>query len=108
MSIEHPLHSPKVTIWCALSAQGIVGPMFFEDDNGNAVTVNQERYQRVLQRFFSSLQHRCADTINLQWFQQDGAPAHTAVKTLECLRECMGDRVISKGAASHGLRSHLI
>ena len=40
--------------------------MFLEDDNGNAVTVNQERYQGVLQQFFSSLQHRCADTISLQ------------------------------------------
>ena len=63
------LQSLKVTIWCALSAQGIIGPMFFKDDNGNAVTVNQERYQGVLQQFFSSLQHRCADTISLQWFQ---------------------------------------
>ena len=62
--------------------------MFF-DDNGNAVMVKQERYQGVLQQSFSSLWHRCADTIHLQWFQQDGAPAHTAVKTPECLRECM-------------------
>ena len=76
---EHPLYSPKVTIWCALSVQGIIGPLFFEDDNRDAVTVNQDRYQGVLQQFFSSLQHRCADAINLQWFQQDGAAAHTAV-----------------------------
>ena len=73
--------------------------MFFKDDNGNAMTVNQERYQGVLQQFFSSLQHRCADTISLQWFQQGGDPAHTAVKTLEYLQECLGDRVTSRGAA---------
>ena len=73
--------------------------MFFEDDNGNAVTVNQERYQGVFQQFFSSLKHRCADTISLQWFQQGVAPAHTAVKTLEYLRECMGDRVTFRGVA---------
>ena len=27
--VEKPLHSPKVTAWCALSARGIIGPFFF-------------------------------------------------------------------------------
>ena len=27
--LEAPLHSPKVTVWCALSAQGIIDPIFF-------------------------------------------------------------------------------
>ena len=94
---EHPpLHSPKVTIWCALSTQGITGPMFFGDYNGNAVTVNQGRHQGILQQFFSSLQHRCASIISLQWLHQDGAPT---VKTLELLREFIWDREISKGIA---------
>ena len=95
---ELPLHSPKVTVWCALSAQGIIGPIFFEDGGGNTVTVNQERYQEVILQFVSALQRRCADTLNVQWFQQDGAPAHTAKKTLELLRARMEDRVISRGA----------
>ena len=95
---ELPLHSPKVTVWCALSAQGIIGPIFFEDRRGKTVTVNQERYQDVLLQFVNALQRRSADTLNVQWFQQDGAPAHTAKKTMELLRERMGDRVISKGA----------
>ena len=96
---ELPLHSPKVTVWCAtISAQGIIGPIFFEDSRGKTVTVNQERYQDVLLQFVNALQRRCADTLNVQWFQQDGAPAHTAKKTMELLRERMGDRVISKGA----------
>ena len=25
----NPLHSPKVTVWCAMSASGIIGPTFF-------------------------------------------------------------------------------
>ncbi|PSN38559.1 hypothetical protein C0J52_14825 [Blattella germanica] len=37
---ERPLHSPKVTVWCAVSQTCIIGPYFFEDGNGRAVTVN--------------------------------------------------------------------
>ncbi|CAI6353807.1 unnamed protein product [Macrosiphum euphorbiae] len=36
---ERPLHSPKVTVWCALSKKLIIGPYFFEEQ-GNTVTVN--------------------------------------------------------------------
>ncbi len=31
--LERPLHSAKVTVWCALSSQGIIGPFFFEEDD---------------------------------------------------------------------------
>ena len=41
-TLEIPLHSPKVTVWCALSAQGIIGPIFFEDGDGETVTVTSE------------------------------------------------------------------
>jgi hypothetical protein len=41
---EKPLHSRKVTVWCGVSAFGIVGPYFFEDENGLAVAVTSERY----------------------------------------------------------------
>ena len=33
------LHSRKCTAWCALSCDGIIGPYWFGDDDGNAVTV---------------------------------------------------------------------
>jgi hypothetical protein len=42
-----PLHSPRVTVWC-----GIIGPYYFEDEEGVAVTVNSERYLRMLQDYF--------------------------------------------------------
>jgi len=29
---ERPLHSSKVTVWCAISSLGIIGPYFFEDE----------------------------------------------------------------------------
>ena len=40
---EGSLGREKVTVWCALSQNEIIGPFFFEDDNQNAVTVDQHR-----------------------------------------------------------------
>ena len=37
-----PLHSPKLTVWCAISQFGVIGPYFFGDD-GVTVTMNSER-----------------------------------------------------------------
>jgi hypothetical protein len=31
---KHLLHSVKVTVWCAVSSGGIIGPCFFEDEEG--------------------------------------------------------------------------
>lgn len=36
---QRPLHSPKVTVWAAMSASGIIGPFFFENDQGRAVSL---------------------------------------------------------------------
>lgn len=49
---QKPLHSPKVTVWCAISSAGIIGPWFFEE-NEVTVTVNSDRYVNMLQNFFS-------------------------------------------------------
>ena len=49
---QKPLHSEKVTVWCAMSKFGVIGLYFFEDDCGMAVTVNAERYVAMLQEFF--------------------------------------------------------
>ena len=40
---ERPLHSEKVTIWCAVWSEGVIGSYFFEKDKGTTVTVNSER-----------------------------------------------------------------
>ena len=89
----------KVTVWCALSAQGIIGPFFFEDCAGATVTVNSDRYLTVLERFWRALNAKCVDTINLQWFQQDGAPSHTSRSALDWLNDRMENRIISRRAA---------
>ena len=51
----NPLHSPKCTVWAAISARGIIRPIFIEE-SGAAVTVTKERYVEVLETFKSELQ----------------------------------------------------
>ena len=50
-----PLHSPKCTMWAAISTRGIIRPIFIEE-SGAAVTVTKERYVEVLKTFKSELQ----------------------------------------------------
>jgi len=40
---DRPLHSSKVTVRCAISSFGIIGPYFFEDERERAVTVTGPR-----------------------------------------------------------------
>ena len=48
---ERELHSVECTEWCAITANEIIGPYFFENDDGNAVTVTEERYRAMLRNF---------------------------------------------------------
>ncbi|KAE9522082.1 hypothetical protein AGLY_017526 [Aphis glycines] len=38
---QRPLHSPYVTVWCAVAEFGVLGPYFFEE-NGQKVTVTAD------------------------------------------------------------------
>ncbi|GFW61471.1 uncharacterized protein TNCV_347191 [Trichonephila clavipes] len=65
---EIPLHSPKVTVWCGLTATFILGPFFFEETTRNGpvtCTVMARRYKNMLENFVAPqmLQHQCLDTI---------------------------------------------
>jgi hypothetical protein len=48
---ERPLHSTKVTVWCAISSFGIIGHHFFEDERERAVTVTGPCYVHMLENF---------------------------------------------------------
>jgi hypothetical protein len=41
---QKPLHSEKVIVWCGAASFGVIGPYFFEDKAGKAVTVNSACY----------------------------------------------------------------
>ncbi|KAL4107251.1 hypothetical protein QTP88_017631 [Uroleucon formosanum] len=99
---ERPLHSPKVTVWCAVSKKLIIGPYFFEEQ-GNTVTVNSARYIEMLNNFFKSELRKRRRIINPSnvWFQQDGAPPHTAIATMNVIREMFPGRLISRFGDMH-------
>ena len=89
---EKPLHSPRVTVWCAVGSFGVWGPYFFEE-GGVTVSVTADRYIAMLHNFLEpklrQLQHPDV------WFQQDGASAHTARRTMDVLREMFPGHLIS-------------
>jgi hypothetical protein len=102
---EEPLHSPKITVWCAIGVMQITGPYFFED-NGQTTTVNSERYiEKLIRFFFPELQRRRV-SVREVWFQQDGATSHTTHASMEVLRQKFPGRLILRfGDVSRPLRS---
>lgn len=96
---QRPLHSTKVTVWCAVSCHGVIGPYFFEDERGTAVTVTSERYVNMLETFLAPRLHTFPNLdIQHTWFQQDGATSHTARQSMAAVKRLFGDRIISRNA----------
>ena len=96
--IEKSTYPKRVTVWCEFLSQDIIGPFFFENEQGEAVTVNGDRYWAMLNEFlFTKIE---VEDIVSHWFQQDGATCHRAEATLDVLRTVFEDRIISHlGAA---------
>lgn len=92
--IEKPMHPERVTVWCGFWSGGIIGPFFFQDDNGRNVTVNGERYRGMITDF---LWPEIEDLdLGELWFQQDGATCHTSRPTIDLLHTKFNNRVISR------------
>ena len=90
--IEKPTHSKRVT-WCVFWSRGIISPLSFENEQGEAVTVSGDRYLAMLNEFlFTKIEEEDIGNI---WFQQDGATCHTAEATLHVLCPLLEDRIIS-------------
>ena len=89
------MHPQRVTVWCRFWYGGIIGPFFFENEQGAADTLNDERYRAMLNEFlFSKIEEDDMDI----WFQQDGATCHTANATIDLLRTVFEDRIISRNS----------
>ena len=95
---HRPLTQEKVTVWCAIGRNGIIGPYFFEDGDGNRVTVDTDRYIALMQtKFIPALRRKRGVNMNTVIYQQDGAPPHCSNRSLEFLRRYFpGDRLISR------------
>lgn len=92
---ERSLHSEKVTVWAALSSSGIIGPFFFEDEDGEVETINSSRYLDLLKKKFVPALRRKGMDLNTLWFQQDGATPHTSREVLSWLERRFGTNFIS-------------
>ena len=93
---QRPLHTPKVTVWCAMGSFEVWGPYFFEEE-GATVTVTSDRYCEMLERF---LRPKVAQLLadyepDDVWFQQDGATSHTSRRSLGILQDMFPSHVIS-------------
>ncbi|GFV59344.1 DUF4817 domain-containing protein [Trichonephila clavipes] len=92
--VETPLHTEKLTVWCALWAGGIIGPYFFKNDEGHNVTVNGDRYRALITNFF--IPELNNHDVQELWFQQDSATCHTSRATIDLLKDTFGERQISR------------
>ena len=78
LTFEKQLNQPGITVWGALSADGLMGPYFFQD------TVNSDRYYQMLNEYvFPQLRNR--PDFNTLMFMQDGAPPHFARRVRDLL-----------------------
>ena len=89
---EKQMHPQRVAVWCGFWAEGVIGPYFFENEAGQAATVNGARYRDAITRFFLPK----LDDIYVadMWFQRDGATYCTANKTIQLLHETFPGRVL--------------
>ena len=52
--IEKPTHPKRDTVWCGFWFRGIIWPFFFKNEQGEAVTVNGDGCQAMLNEFLST------------------------------------------------------
>ena len=84
---HQPLSQEKVTVWCAIGRNGILGSHFLEDESGNRVTVDNDRYIALMRtKFIPALRKKRGVDMNSVIYQQNGAPLHCSDRSLEYLR----------------------
>lgn len=82
-------HPQRLMVWATFSKRGFLLVILEEN------RMNAERYQRLLQEDLQPfLQER--GYADAAWFQQDGAPAHTAHDTMEYIVQAFNGRILSK------------
>lgn len=84
-TIMSQLNQPGVTVWGALSSEGVVGPVFFDG------TVDGANYLKML-RDVVVPQLRTRANFTELFFQQDGAPPHYALAVRDYLDQTFPQR----------------
>ncbi|KAA6393910.1 MAG: putative transposable element tc3 transposase [Streblomastix strix] len=88
MEVSHK--SGSLMVWCAISSFGLIGPIFLLE------TVTQQVYQDMIGNQFVPDLHARHSSLDRVFFQQDGAPAHTAKTTQDFLHDQFENRLIGK------------
>jgi len=92
---ERSLHNSKVTVWCAITSFGIIGPYFFEAERERTLTLTGPRYVHVLENFLGPELARHPVTEET-FFQQDAVINHTARDSMAAVRNLFPNHVISR------------
>ena len=71
-------------MWCAVANFVVWGPYFFEEEE-KAVLVTSACYVQMLQNFLMSKLKNLRENATIQ-FEQDGATAHRAKKSMDVLQ----------------------
>jgi len=81
-------YPPQIMVWCAMNANCLIGPFICEG------RITADSYLNMLEnQFLPELRRR---RITNSIFQQDGAPAHTAIRTRDFLNNHFPNRWIGK------------
>lgn len=80
----------KLNVWAGILDNHLVGPFFIDG------SLNAQKYLTLLQeQVLPAIQNLPGVDQNDVWFQQDGCPAHNAVRVREFLTTTFPDRLIS-------------
>lgn len=91
VTIQKPLHSPKLTVFIGFTSRFIIPPYFFPAGE----TVRKENYVEMIKsHVIPHLKHKRVFRHTI--FMQDGATPHTANLSLDFLKANFGDRIISR------------
>ncbi len=72
VNLEAPLHLEKIGVWCALSTNKIITPLF------STTTIKGEVYLNIIEQFVALLE----ETDRYGWFKQDNTCSHMATHTM--------------------------
>ena len=84
-------NSPKLSVWCGIMHDKIIGPFFFA---GKSITA--QIYLDALTEYVSPQLEQYQPQVI---FQQDGAPSHSGLKICQFLNEIFLDRWIGRGGS---------
>jgi hypothetical protein len=82
--------SKKVLVWAGMSRTQLYGPYFFP------CSVTGDMYRAIISEMFVPDALTRTGSLAQMWFQQDGAPAHTAQDSKNLLHSIFETRVISR------------